>query len=238
MYDRPDVPKLSRNRNAIAAAVIAAVFVVLAILVSNLWRLANEHSKLGSSKLGDAIAAATVAPEVVAQVAEASGTTPSEDTIETVAFLVTADDDEKTLKGLNVAAINDTQETAVLVSVPVESRVGTATATLASAYASSGAKGVALQLAGGAVPVSHIVVMTETGWGAFMETAEKGSSALRRSASKLLDGITLSDLDASGLLDVGQRAAKAGVSADSIVSLEPTEVIDPAQLALAIGTVK
>lgn len=245
MYERPDVPKLSANRNVIAAAVIAVVFVSVALLVTHLWRLANEHSKLGSSKLSDAIAAATVSPDAIAQVAEAAGVTPTGDTVEVVAFLVTADDDEKTLTGLNLAAIDDTQEKAALVSVPVDARVGTATASLASVYASGGAKGVTSQLAAGVVPVSHIVVMTESGWGAFMEAAQSGAAALKRSATRLLDGIVLSDLDAQGLLDIGRRAASAGISADSVVGVPTAEAsdaagtyqqVDSAQLALAIGT--
>ena len=177
--------------------------------------------------------------------AEAAGVTPTGDTVEVVAFLVTADDDEKTLTGLNLAAIDDTQEKAALVSVPIDARVGTATASLASVYASGGAKGVTSQLAAGAVPVSHVVVMTESGWGAFMEAAQSGASALKRSATRLLDGIVLSDLDAQGLLDIGQRAASAGISADSVVGVPTAEAsdaagtyqqVDSAPLALAIGT--
>ena len=57
MCERPDVPKGGKHANLIAAVALLVIAVAAVALVSTLWRLANENSKLGDAALADALAA-------------------------------------------------------------------------------------------------------------------------------------------------------------------------------------
>ena len=85
--------------------------------------------------------------------------------------------------------------------------------------------------------MDHAVIMTQEGWDTFLEVAAQGSSALKRSATKLMDGIVKSDLDAAGLLDVAQRALSMGVSADDITDagVADDQTLDVVGLAWLVG---
>lgn len=85
--------------------------------------------------------------------------------------------------------------------------------------------------------MDHAVIMTQEGWDTFLEVAAQGSSALKRSATKLMDGIVKSDLDAAGLLDVAQRALSMGVSADDITDagVADDQTLDVVGLARLVG---
>ena len=246
MYERSDVPKVGPNSNKIAAAALVVIAVALVVLVTNLWRLANEHSKLGDADLASAVAAATVSSDAVNARAQASGVVATGNQLEVVAFVVTPDGDDATLSALYLAALNDTAGTAALVGVPVAARIGDATTSLEAGFASKGAASLVSQLAAAAVPVNHVVVMTETGWDEFLSVAQKGASALKSGADRLVEGITRSDMDVQTLVAVGQRAATAGVSAESLTSVAAQDLtaedgtvyqwVDPAQLGLSVGT--
>ena len=88
MYERPDVPKDSPNRNKVAVIVLLAVAVALVGLVMGLWRLANANSALGSSDVGQALSSASSSLGDAQALAEASGATVTGDEVETVLFVV------------------------------------------------------------------------------------------------------------------------------------------------------
>lgn len=246
MYERSDVPKVGPNSNKIAAAVLVVLAIALVVLVTNLWRLANQNSKLGDSGLADAVAAASVSADAIDAQAQASGSTVTGNQLEVVLFAVTSDADDTTLSAAYLAVINDTAGSTTLVGLPVGARVGDASASVADSFAAKGATALVSQLAAAAVPVSHVVVMTKTGWDDFLAVAQKGASALKSGADDLLHGITSSDMDVQTLVAVGQKAASSGVSAESVQNVAAQDHtaedgstyqwVDPAQLGLAIGT--
>ena len=236
MYERPDVPKDNPNRNKIAAVVIMLVAVGLFVLGSTLWRLANVHSALGSGEVERALAAATVSDEAAQQLADAAGATRTGDDVECVLFAIVASKDSSELSGLCVASIDGTQGTARLIRLRTDALVaaGDASSSLAQLYADKGLAGLA---SASSVPMDHAVIMTQEGWDTFLEVAAQGSSALKRSATKLMDGIVKSDLDAAGLLDVAQRALSMGVSADDITDagVADDQTLDVVGLARLVG---
>lgn len=246
MYERPDVPKGGPHRNLIAIIVLAVVAVALVVLVTELWRLANEHSKLGDDDLTKAVSAETVSADAISQHAAQAGVTPTNAEVETVMFSVVTGEGEDSLSALYLAVLNDTDATAKLVQVPADARVQGTSSSLASVFAKEGASGLVSELTAAAVPVSHVVVMTQSGWDTFMTVAEKGGTALTKSASKLLGGIVKSDMDTQQLIEVGQRAASSGVTVEGIETVAtsdataedgtPVKQIAPADLGRAIGT--
>lgn len=239
MYERPDVPKDNPNRNKIAVVVIMLVAVGLFVLGSTLWRLANVHSALGSGEVERALAAATVSDEAAQQLADAAGATRTGDDVECVLFAIVASKDSSELSGLCVASIDGTQGTARLIRLRTDALVaGDTSSSLAQLYADKGLAGLASALASASsVPMDHAVIMTQEGWDTFLEVAAQGSSALKRSATKLMDGIVKSDLDAAGLLDVAQRALSMGVSADDITDagVADDQTLDVVGLARLVG---
>lgn len=242
MYERPDAPKDNPNRNKIAVAVLIVVAVALALLVSNLWRLANASSALGSHEVSDALSAASVQEGGAQALADAAGATVTGDEVETVLFVVVPDASSAELSALYVASIDSTQGVARLTSLEPAAQVtyGDASASLRDAYASWGLKGLAASIAAtAAIPVDHAVTMTQAGWDAFMQAAAGGSSALASHATELLGGIVSSDLDASGLLDIAKQALSLGLSASDIASVGATDVgqLDAASLARYAGVI-
>ena len=248
MYERPDVPKDSPHRNLIAVIVLVVVVVAIGVLVTTLWDLANANSVLGSSDLGSAVESTIPAEESIWDQAEAAGLTATGDEIETVLFAV-ASDDEGALATAYLAVLNNTQGTAKLLQFTSDEwiQAGEENLSVADWYAQKGAAGLASAISGSAVvPVSHIVVMTQDGWDSFMSIASKGSSALQSQSRKLSKGITQTEMDAMELVDIAQRAVTNGASSDSIAGVAANEVtdeegtthlqVDPAQLALAVGT--
>ena len=247
MYERPDVPKGGKHRTAIAIAVLVAVAIGLVILVTTLWRLANERSSLGNSELSDAVASATVSADFLASYASSVGLTATGDSISTVLFAVVSDDDEESLTALRIAVLSETQGTAKLIEVPVQAHLTQDSASsLADLYASGGAKAIVGQFAtSGQVALTHVVVMSASGWDAFMEVAHQGSSALASKTQELLAGILSSDMDTAELIDIAQRATSTGLTGADITAVPTEEVpdeagthleVDAAQLGLAIGT--
>lgn len=240
MYERPDVPKESPNRNKVAVVVLGVVAIGLAVLVMALWRLANVNSALGSSDVGQALSLASSSVGDAQQLADASGATVTGDEVETVLFVVQGGSDPSQAGSLFLASIDSTQGAAKLVFLPQAATLPSAVgaATLADIYVKGGLKGLASALAeNAAVPVNHAITMTQDGWNAFLDTATKGSSALKTNAGKLIDGIVSSDLDAAGLLDIAQRAVSLGVGVSDIVDapLADDSSLDCVGLAKLVG---
>lgn len=229
MYERPDVPKDNPHRNAIAVGVLVAVAVALVVLVSTLWRLANANTALGDKNLANAVASAAVSSDAVSEAGAEYGYAASSDQITVVLFAITSDASDTTLTALRVAVLNETQAVAKLVEVPVSVPMQGDSATMAQYFSSGGAEGLVSALASvGRLSVSHVVVMSESGWNAFMTVAAQGSSALTSNATQLLEGIASSDMDTSELLDIAQRALSTGLSANSIEAVQSQEATDDA----------
>ena len=115
MYERPDVPKDSPNRNKVAVIVLLAVTVALAGLVMGLWRLANANSALGSSDVGQALSSASSSLGDAQALAEASGATVTGDEVETVLFVVLDGSDSSSCGAAFLAAIDSTPGSAKLI---------------------------------------------------------------------------------------------------------------------------
>lgn len=240
MYERPDVPKDSPNRNKVAVIVLLAVAVALVGLVMGLWRLANANSALGSSDVEQALSSASSSLGDAQALAEASGATVTGDEVETVLFVVLDGSDSSSCVATYLAAIDSTQGSAKLIFLPLDALLTSADGltSVADTYAAGGLRGLAESLASAAaVPVSHAITMTQDGWNAFLDTAQQGSSALKRNATRLVGGIVSSDLDATGLLDIAQRAVSLGVGSSDIVDAPVTEdyLLDAAGLACLVG---
>lgn len=240
MYERPDVPKSSPNRNKVAVCVLVLIAVTAFVLVSALWRLANVNSALGSSDVGQALASATSSADVAQQLADASGATVTGDEVETVLFVVQSGADSSQAGALFLASMDSTQGAAKLVFLAPTATLPSADGPVAltDLYGKDGLEGLATALAASsAVPVSHAVTWTQDGWNAFLDTAQKGSSALKTNATKLIGGIVSSDLDAAELLDVAQRAVSMGIGSEDITDAPVADdgSLDAAGLARLVG---
>ena len=230
MYERPDVPKGGKYTNVIAVTVLVVIAIAVFVLVATLWRLANENTALGDKDLATAVSAATPTTETQVQLGSDIGYVPSGDTLTTVLFVVTPDNSTGKLSSLYLAVLNETQGTSTLVQIPADARLrsDSATSSLAAIYASNGSATLASTLASECgVPVSHLAVMDESGWNAFMTVASQGTSALASKATELAGGITKSDMDTVTLLDLAKRAVSAGLSSDSMAEVNTTDETDP-----------
>lgn len=249
MYERPDVPKDSPHRNLIAVIVLAVVAVAVTMLVSSLWKLANTNSAMGSKTLAAAVKGTKPSSDTISAYAEATGLTATGDEIETVLFAITSDSSEESASAVYLAIMNETAGSTRLVQFQNDAWVqaGEQNYTVTDWYAQQGASGLASAISScAAVPVSHIVVMKESGWGSLMAVAQEGSSALSSKSSELVEAIEETDMDVNGLVEVAQKAISAGASADVIDTVAMSEVsddagntrmqVDAAQLAVAVGT--
>lgn len=120
MYERPDVPKDSPNRNKVAVIVLSPWRLRLAGLVMGLWRLANANSAIG--QLGcwtGALLGILVSGDAQA-LAEASGATVTGDEVETVLFVVLDGSDSSSCVATYLAAIDSTQGSAKLIFLPLD----------------------------------------------------------------------------------------------------------------------
>ena len=240
MYERPDVPKSSPNRNKVAACVLVLIAVAAFVLVSALWRLANVNSALGSSDVEQTLSSASSSLGDAQALAEASGATVTGDEVETVLFVVLDGSDSSRCVATFLAAIDSTRGMAKLIFLPQDALLTSADGltSIADTYAADGLEGLATSLTQeAAIPVSHAIVMTQDGWNAFLDTARQGGSALKANAATLVGGIVSSDLDATGLLDIAQRAVSLGVGTSDIVDAPVLEdgSLDAAGLARLAG---
>lgn len=247
MYERPDVPKGGKHAKLIAIVALVIVAALVVVLVTTLWRLANEHSKLGDARLSDAVATAGVPDEALSAYAGEAGLVPTGNQVTTVLLAVVRDDDERTLSSLRLAALDETNGTARLVEIPAVARLKQDNSqSFARTFASGGAPGIVATLTKkGSVPVTHVVVMTESGWDGFLAVAKTGASSLKSKMGELLDGIVKSDMDTSTLVSVAQQALSSGASADAMVTVPAEDVpddtgshqeVDAGQIGLAVGT--
>lgn len=242
MYERPDVPKESPNRNKIAVVVLIVVALALALLVSTLWHMANQSSALGSHDVQDALSSAATSTGDAQALADAAGATVTGDEVETVLFVVVGDASSTDVTSVYLASIDSTQGSAKLVSLQPDAllQLDSGATSLAQTYASQGLSALAGGIAAAsAVPVDHAVTMTQDGWDAFLSTASGGSSALASHATELLGGIVSSDLDATGLLDIAKQAVSLGLSTSDITDAGVTDdgALDGASLARIVGVI-
>lgn len=247
MYERIDVPKKSIHRSVIAVLVLIAVAAALAVLIPWLWQRANEHSKLGDSKLSKAVSAATVAQTSIQGLADGAGVVPTGDSISTVLFALVSDTDEHALTDIKFIALNETKKTGTLVDMPADTYLAQSPSkSFTQWFSAGGAASVVKQLSSsGSVPITHVVVMRESGWDTFMSSARKGTSSVMQNAQPILDALLHSDMNTKDLLSVGQNAASRGLAKGQSASLPTQEVtnssgthqeISAVDLGLALGT--
>lgn len=219
MYDRPDVPKGGAHTNVIAIVVLVVIAVAGVALVSTLWRLANKNTALGDKDLASAVSASTGSADTVAELGTSVGYVPTGDSLTTVLFVVTPDKNTGSLADLYLAVLNETKQTSQLVQVPVDARLQAngQTNSMATIYASGASASLAATISTVCgIPVSHVVVMSQSGWNAFADVAGQGASALAEQSDELVRGIVKSDLDTGGLLDLAKRALDTGLTKDAV----------------------
>lgn len=229
MYTRSDDPKDHPHRNLIALGVLLLIAALGAGLVVVCWNLAQEHSKLGNSEVSEAIQTASTA-QSIDDIAAERGLSATGDSVTTVMFVVVSggENSTKTLSGLNFAVLNETQNFAKLLEIPIDSYISGngATETFAGWYSAGGIESLAMRIASSGVPVNHIVVMSDSGWESFMTVASEGSSALQSNATELLEGIEQSDMDITALVNIMSKAIEAGLSTSSIEAVPTVENTD------------
>lgn len=236
MYERPDVPKDNPHRNVIAAIVLAVIAVSAVVLVIVLWNLAQQHSKLGDTRLTNAVErAATVA------LPQQEGVRPTGDSVTTTLVAMLSDDESSDdIVALRLASLDTTKGTSMLVDVPLDVTLGGKT--VADAFAKGTDKLVSEFAKSAGLPVAHVVVVRQGTWDALVATAAKGTSALVKAAPDLMGGVVRSDMGAQDLLDLAKNAAKSKLGSTQQVTVPTTTndagatVIDPVQLGLLVGT--
>lgn len=249
MYTRSDDPKDLPHKNLIALLVLVIIGALGAALVMFCWNMAQHNSKMGSSDIADALSTAAGAASVE-EIAAGRDLSATGDSVTTVMFVVLTEGEggSEQLSALNVAVLNETQNFAKLLQIPVDASVtgNGITETFAGWYSAGGVASLAMRVASAGLPVNHIVVMTAAGWESFMTVASQGSSALASNATDLLKSIEESDMDITALVDIMSKAISAGLSSDSIETIATSEVtteaggtlymIDETQIATAAGT--
>ena len=249
-FERTDVPRESPYRNVIGVVVCVAVFVAVAMIVSQVWNRVRLESRLGDSDLSGAIST-----QALKTVAEPSGFVAAEGEFENVLLLTASSLDETgaTLSSVRALVINRTQGTMTLVNVPVSTKVvsGDVASPLSDLYASSGyAACVAPISAATGMGFSHVIVTTGDMLEETASVTGSGVSDLVRSASGLLEKIR-TDMDAAELLSLAEALSSVGVSnivvIDSVYSPETTldeagnsvetglQLVDSIQTCMAAG---
>ena len=250
-FERTDVPRGGRHTNLIGAIVCVAVLALAAGAVAFAWNRASLESRMGDTALGDALSA----------LGRYGVEAPAEGYVETgdavsCTLLLTADSLDAqgaTLTGARILAVNETQGTAVLVSLPTDLAltVDDQQTTLAELFSSEGYAACVTPLGRAAgVRFDHAILAT----GDVLEQAAQlaGSSAadLVRSASGFLSQIR-TDMDAAALLSFAEGLASIGTAnlttSDAPLAAETTtdeagnvtetgrQVLDATQLGVALG---
>lgn len=234
-YSRSDVPVASAHRNVIAAVVLIVVIAVLGGLVWFLWQRANADSVLGDRELASSLTSA-------AEVEPLEGTTASGDTFTNIlVFLVDdASSDSPTLNGATLMCLNRSQNSAVLVSLPLAMRVE-GDITLSDAFAKQGAADcVGLTAQATNISFEHVVVIDEQGWAELEELSDAGGTELVSKVSDLL-GLMKTDMDSSELLELAETVRSIGLSNARQIEAPTIQedswtVVDSARLGLEVGT--
>lgn len=247
-FERSDVPVASTTRSVVGAVVCVVVLAAAALVGYLAWTRATAESRLGDHDLQDALSsqASAVVPD--------GGYAAASDEIECVLLLTTSGFDEgATLESARILAINTTQGTATLATLPVETGVGDAAdaQTISSLYSSQGADEAVPAISSAAnVSLAHVIVATEDALDEAASLAGSSASELVRSASGLLSKMK-TDLDAEGLLSLAETLSSIGVAnlatVDAPLVAETTtdeegntvetgrQIIDRVQLDLALG---
>ena len=248
-FDRTDVPRDSPYRNVIGAVVCVLVLCATALVVYTVWNRVKLESRLGDVDLSQAV-------DSQGMTSVADGYVASPDDIEAI-LLLTADTlDEKgvSLQGARVLAVNKTQGTVAMASIPLDSKMVSddEPVTLADLYASSGSAGTVGPLAEACgLTFDHVVVATSDVLEEVSKLSGSDTASLMRSASDLLSKLK-TDLDPAGLLSLAETLSKVGVENltqfDAITSPETAQgedgsttetgwqVIDKTQLGVSLGT--
>ncbi|MGI6230449.1 MAG: hypothetical protein ACOYJL_05995 [Tractidigestivibacter sp.] len=246
-FERTDVPKENPHRTQIALAVIAAVFIGTAIIVSSLWSRAQAESHLGDSGLSSSINSASSVSDL--------GYQTSSDTFTNVLLLTSdtlnsTDSGGTTLVSAELLVFDATTNTGSLVSIPVETAVtynGTEQ-TLGELFNASGAKAcVSPVVSATNISISHVIVSTSDVWDEVASLSGMGASSLVSRASDFLASI-YTDMDSTGLLDLAEKVNSAGTDNLQRIDAPTTDevddsgastgrkLIDQVSLGLSVGT--
>lgn len=245
-FERSDVPRETPYSNVIGVVVCVVVFVALAVTVFAVWNRVNLESRLGARDLGKSVSAQS-------KVSVSDGYVATEDDLECTLFLTvsSADSGEKgtELSDARILAVNKTQGTASLATVPVSAEVtsGDTVTTLADLCAQSGSDACVSPLSAACgVRFSHVVIATEDVLEKAASLVGSSKTQLFREASGLLS-LMRTDMDPEELLSFAETISGVGVS--NIQRFEATlvddasqaetglQMVDKTTLQLALGTI-
>ncbi len=207
-FERTDVPSESPYKNIIGIVVVVVVFGALAILVNSVWNRVQLESNLGDSDLSDTV-------DGLSAVYTPDGYTASTDELEVV-LLFTADglDTGSGLSAARILVVNQTQNTAIIASVPTNVRVtydGTKY-TLAELYAASGYAACVDPLSDVTdVVFDHVIVSTNDVVESVAALTGTSSSNLVSTASSLIKTIK-TDMSASEVVELADLLSLVGTS--------------------------
>ncbi len=250
-FERIDVPRDNPHRNLIAAIVLVVVFVACGIVVNTAWQRAQAQSHLGDRGLSSSVSKTSSISDL--------GYTVSEHSFMGVLLLTTDSLDASQSGGANLSSAellvyDKTAATGTLVSIPTNVRVsynGQDT-TLAELFNSAGAAACVSPLSTAAnLPVTHVIVSTNSVWDEVRSLAGVGVNSLISRASEFLSSIR-TDMSTQEILDLAEKVQSAGTDGlsrlDAPVTDETTtdesgnsvstgnSVIDQVSLGLAVGT--
>ncbi len=245
-FERSDVPHETPYSNVIGVVVCVVVFVALGVTVFNVWNRVNLESRLGSRDLGKTVSAQakTTAPD---------GYQATDDEVETTLLLTVDSADSGSagtqLTDARILALNKTQNTATLATIPVSCEVTSdeTVTTLSDLCAASGTNACVTPLASACgVKFTHVVVATEDILERAAALVGSSKSELFSQASSLLS-LMRTDMDPEELLAFAESVSGVGLGniqrveatlvADSSRVESGLQVIDKTSLCLSLGTI-
>jgi hypothetical protein len=241
-YDRSDVSKPGRHRNAKAVVILLVVLCVLGGIGWYAWTRANADSSMGDHDLSAALTQTT-------QVASTGvGAAASGDSFSNI-LVLTVDDPEAaspTLEGVHLLVLDTTAQKACLATLPADLLLTSSdgsTQTLRSLYASEGASACIVPISQAtSASLSHAVVMSSDSWSELWDLLSSGASAqtLLSKATGLISSMR-TDMDATSLIDLFQQVNGVGRANISTYEAEGTTQgegtsVDAQVFGLAVGT--
>lgn len=226
-FERTDVPRPNPYRTYIALGVIVVVAIVIAISVTTLWDMAKKASSLGDKDIQQALAsqpatAKTASDTLLTNVntaAQSSGApqvVANTDTVNLYLILQASGDAKPELISAKVYALNVTQSTLTIATLPTNMPivVGNTTDTLAQVFASKGYAACVVPVAQATgCKISHVVLTQNDLIEMLSELRGLKNSELLKKARPMISQLK-TDLNAGDMLNLVK--SYRGISTESI----------------------
>ncbi len=249
-FERIDVPRQSPYANFIGIGVVVAVFVVVAIVVSNVWGRVQLETRLGDLDMSEAISNQ-------ASLSIPDGYNTTSDSLTRVLFLTVSDTSKanapSTLQAARILVVNNTQGTAVLANVPVNVKivVNEQGFSLADYCAQAGPTACVQPLSKAAgLKFTHVVISTEDVLSQVASLSGAEEKKIFETAGTLMSKIR-TDFKASEIIEFAKTLSAIGLenvapyeavttvetatAEDGTVSETGYVLIDKVQMGTAVG---